>query len=287
MARWTDALAAPFRRLPRLVRQAPLDVPPVLPVETALARLSTQARSDFAARRETSTFIAGSTHERPLTWDDVEASLEATLDTYRHASRTLVLQLGVEVQKPTPWWRHIGLGLDEYLDRTPARPARGQGQWPGVGAGLDDLVFADLYLLPGQYPRWSQESLGNVRRAYNVSTAFATAPDVPLRWESRVRIVQVTAALEQQRSAHITALQAAAAADGESGYRAFDMWHDRHGQTVFMTPALGRDVLRARSTAELADGLVRRIPWLTDPALTEQRLRETLAVPVAPPAIRR
>lgn len=162
------------------------------------------------------------------------------------------------------------------------------GVWSAAPTTLDDLIFGDLYLLPGQHPKWVSESVGDIRREYGITVAaFALAPEVPFRWESRVRIVQVTAAVEQQRNAHITALQQQAEAEGESGYLAFDNWHDRHAQTVFMTPALGRRVLRARSIAELADELVSSIPWLTDQDVTEQRLRDTLATDVAKPAVRR
>lgn len=288
MARWTDPIGAAFRRPANLVPVRPVEVPPVLRFEDALERLRAQALVDFAVRRDTGAYISGSRREKPLTWDDVERSLRETLDAFQGASRALVLQLGVEVQKPTPWWRHIGLGLDEYLDRTPSQSPVGTVVWSPAPTSLDDLIFGDLYLLPGQYPKWVSESVGNIRREYGINVAaFALAPGVPLRWESRLRIVQVTAALEQQRSAHITALQQQAEAEGETGYRAYDMWHNRHAQTVFMTPALGRRVLRAESVEELADELVSSIPWLTDRRVTEQRLWNTLATDVAKPAVRR
>ncbi|PYY31500.1 hypothetical protein [Curtobacterium sp. MCBD17_030] len=287
MARWTEPLDATFRRPPNLVPTQPVEVPPVLPFDDALDRLRAQAIEDFTVRRDAGGYIFGSEREKPLTWDDVERSLHEKLDSYRDASRALVLQLGVEVQKATPWWRHTGLGLDEYLDQTPGRSPVGTVVWSPAPTSLDDLIFGDLYLLPGQYPKWVSESVGNVRREYGINAAFALAPGVPLRWASRVRIVQVTAALEQQRNDHIVRLQNEAEAGGESGYLAFDMWHNRHAQTVFMTPTLGRRVLRAGSVAELAELLVSSIPWLTDRDLTEQRLRSTLEVTVAPPAVRR
>ncbi|WIE63170.1 hypothetical protein DEI97_008520 [Curtobacterium sp. MCLR17_032] len=247
-----------------------------------------QALTDFTVRRDAGGYIPGSRREKPLTWDDVERSLRETLDAYQDASRALVLQLGVEVQKPTPWWRQIGLGLDEYLDQTPSQSPVGTVTCSPAPASLDDLIFGDLYLLPGQFPKWVSESVGSIRREYGINVAaFALAPEVPLRWESRLRIVQVTAALEQQRSAHITALQQQAEAEGEAGYRAYDMWHNRHAQTVFMTPALGRRVLLAASVEELANELVSSIPWLTDRNVTEQRLRDALATDIAKPALRR
>lgn len=287
MTRWTHPFAAAFQRPRDLVPTRPVDEPPVLSFDDALHRLRAQALADFTVRRDAGGYIPGSRREKPLTWDDLEQSLHEKLDSYRQAPRAFVLQLGVEVQKPTPWWRHVGLGLDEYLDRTPGRSPVGTVVWSPAPAALDDLVFGDLFLLPGQYPKWVSESMGNVRREYGINSAFALAPEVPLRWASRVRIVQVTAALERQRSDHITALQQQAEAEGESGYRAFDMWHNRHAQTVFMTPALGRRILRARSVPELADLLVGSIPWLTDRDLTEQRLQDTLGTPVVPPAVRR
>ncbi|WIE82818.1 hypothetical protein [Curtobacterium sp. MCPF17_021] len=287
MPRWTEPLGTTFRRPPNLVPVRPGEVPPVLSFNDALERLHAQALTDFAVRREADGYISGSTREKPMTWDDVERSLHEKLESYRQTPRALVLQLGVEVQKPTPWWRHTGLGLDQFLDPTPGRSPVGKVVWSPAPEVLDDLVFGDLYLLPGQYPKWVAESIRNVRTAYGIRQAFSLAPDVPLRWASRLRIVQVTAALEQQRSDHIVRLQKKAEAEGESGYRAYDMWHNRHAQTVFMTPTLGRRVLRAGSVAELADLLVSSIPWLTDRDLTEQRLRSTLAVPVAPPAVRR
>lgn len=287
MARWTEPLDAAFRRPPNLVPVRPGEVPPVLPFDDAFERLRARALADFTVRRDAGGYISGSRREKPLTWDDVERSLHEKLDSYREASKAFVLQLGVEVQKPTPWWRHVGLGLDEYLDRTPGRSPIGTVVWSPAPTSLDDLIFGDLYLLPGQSPDWVSESMGNIRREYGVNAAFALAPEVPLRWASRVRIVQVTAALEQQRSDHIVRLQKEAEAEGESGYRAFDMWHNRHAQTVFMTPALGRRILRAGSVAELAELLVGSIPWLTDQDLVEQRLRSALAFSVAPPAIRR
>lgn len=288
MTRWTEALDSTFRRPPKLVPTRTVDVPPVLPFDVALQRLRERALADFSARRAAGGHLSGSTRAKPLTWGDLEQSLNEKLDSYRHASRAFVLQLGVEVQKPKPWWRHVGLGLDEYVDRTPDRSPVGTVVWSPAPPVLDDLIFGDLYLLPGQYPEWVSESVGNIRGEYGINVAaFALAPELPLRWASRVRIVQVTAALEQQRNAHIVALQQQAEAEGESGYRAFDMWHNRHAATVFMTPTLGRRVLRARSVGELAEELVSSIPWLTDLDVTAQRLHDTLATPVARPAVRR
>lgn len=288
MTRWTEALDATFRRPPKLVPTRTVDVPPVLPFDVALQRLRERALADFSARRAAGGHLSGSTREKPLTWGDVEQSLNEKLDSYRQASRAFVLQLGVKVQKPKPWWRLVGFGLDEYVDRTPGRSPVGTVVWSPAPPVLDDLVFGDLYVLPGQYPKWVSESVGNIRREYRINVAaFALAPEVPLRWASRVRIVQVTAALEQQRHAHIVALQQQAEAEGESGYLAFDMWHNRHAATVFMTPALGLRLLRVRSVGELAEELVSSIPWLTDLDVTAQRLHDTLATPVARPAVRR
>ncbi|MFZ6993105.1 hypothetical protein ACO0E1_14540 [Curtobacterium sp. RRHDQ66] len=101
----------------------------MLPFDVALQRLRERALADFSARRAAGGHLSGSTREKPLTWGDVEQSLNEKLDSYRQASRAFVLQLGVEVQKPKPWWRLVGLGLDEYVDRTPGRSPVGTVVW--------------------------------------------------------------------------------------------------------------------------------------------------------------
>jgi hypothetical protein len=298
MARWKDALTTALRRQPRTstpmsdLEDLPAvhdgDAPPVLTVPAALVRLRAQARADFALRRAAGGPVRDWHRTAPLTWDDVESSLETTLALLDRAPRSLVLQLGVEVQEQVTWWRRSGArGLDEFLDAYPMGRSTVADPWADGGAMLDELVFGGLYLLPWQFAKGARESLRNVRRAYNTSGSFSISPVVPLRWSQRVRVVQVTAALEAQRSDHVSALQAAGEAAGERGYNAADNYHSRVAMTVFVTRELGRWVTGTRSFAQLADGLVARIPWLTDQDLTERRLREVLAVPVARPAIRR
>ncbi len=243
-------------------------------VPDALERIGTVARHDLADRR------AGDR-------DDVAGVLETRLEALRRAPRSLVLQLGVEVQRPRPWWSRFGLGLDQYLDRTPFEPVRSLAGRTGAGAAVDDLVFGTVYTAGACGPRDAAPSLRDVRSAFGVTTAFATAPGTLFCWRSRVRIVQVTSALEPLRIAHVVAEQIAAEAAGESGYSAADGWHSRHAQSQFLTRSLGRWMVAPRSVPALAAGLVQRIPWLDDVDRTEERLRTTLAVDVARPGVSR
>lgn len=283
MPRWTESLSVMFRSPPGhgAVRQA--QAPPVLPIDEALTRINRQALADLAERREAGLPRPQAWREEPPTWDDIEQSLRSRLAAYRTAPKALILQLGVEVQKPVPWWRQTGRGLDEYLDRPFGWPVA--RSFPATA--IDELVFGELYVVSGQYAPRGSESLGDVRRAFRIDMAFALSPNVPLRWASRLCVVQVVAALEQQRADHVLALQLQAEAEGESGGLAYDMWHNRHAESAFMTRALARRVLRARSVTELTDELVCSIPWLVDHERTEQQLRGMLSTPVARPAIRR
>jgi len=286
MARWTEPLDAAFRRPPNLVSTRAANAPPVLPFDEALDRLRTQALTDWAVRRDADGRVPGSTHEEPMTWDDAEQSLLAQLDSYRQAPRALVLQLGVEVQKLTPWWRHTGLGLDQYLDPTPGRSPVGKVVWSPAPETVDDLVFGDLYLLPGQYPKWVSESVKNVRREYGITQAFSLAPTCRCDgWAGSASCRSPP--LSNSNAAPTSPLCSGKQKPKERPATAYDMWHNRHAETVFMTPALGRRVLRAGSIAEFADELVNSIQWLTDRDVTEQRLRDTLATDVAKPAVRR
>lgn len=253
-----------------------------------LSRVRAQARADFTARRDLDRLPIGSSGSSPRTWDDLSASLERALLSLNHAPVSLVRQVDAELRRSEPVWRRqeYAIGLDLLLDPNSTDPRALNHDWQHVAGSLDRMVFSDLYSLPWQNRNWIGESLWDLRFSHGASDGFAAGWRVPYRWDQRLRIVQVTAALEAQRYEQIDVLDAATRASGTTGYAAFDEHRGHRTDTFILKPELAGWVARRPRTArEIAEHLSRSIPWLDDIDQSEQRLDEVMTVPITPPAM--